>query len=142
MVVASLLLPVVASRSCERLEDPTCFTNWPAQPHNWTTYSLTNDSRNANDVRRRLDEWSPLEAIPSCWPYAAEFLCRLYKPECDQATGLARLPCHELCVATKQHCAVVEQLRSWPSFTDCSRFPTCANVVEVSVVVVSRCVIE
>lgn len=128
MLVASLLVPPGSFHVCEHLSDPVCFSGWPELRHNWTTFLLTDDSTTSGDVRRRLDEWSQLRTIASCWPYAAEFLCSLYKPECDRETGSVRRPCNELCVATKRHCAVVEQFRSWPSFTDCSLFPACGNV--------------
>jgi hypothetical protein len=128
MLVASLLLRLAHSETCEPLSDPICFQELPQLAHNWTSFSLTNDSQTTTDVRNRLDEWARLSAISSCWSHASGFLCDLYKPECDSQTGHIRLPCKERCVEMKKYCDdVVERHESWPSFTDCSLFPTCDN---------------
>ena len=128
MLLASLLVRLGYSKTCERLSDPVCFPGLPTLAYNWTAFSLADDSLTTDDVRDRLDQWYGLSAVPSCWNHAANFLCKLYKPECDNQTGSVRLPCRERCLEMKEYCGVVEQTRPWPTFTNCSLFPSCGNV--------------
>lgn len=113
--------------TCEPIQDRTCFGK--PLDYRYTTTELAEDSKNQEEIKKRLNEWYGLRFLPKCWQVLQPFLCDVYKPNC--VNGTAEPPCRDQCLATRKPCSVVETFRKdnpgWPDFLNCERFPANCN---------------
>lgn len=113
-----------ANYTCEILKDRTCLGSM--LDYNLTTVELVTDSRNQEEVNRKLEEWEGLKFLPKCWSVLQPLLCQVYKPRCQNSS--VKKPCRKQCEATREPCSVVERYnKEWPEFLKCEQFPKESN---------------
>lgn len=88
--------------------------------HPFTTFALVQESENwtTSDVLHKLQQWSGLRQVPTCWEKILPLLCALYTPNC--VNGSVEKPGRGMCEVTRGPCEIVEIRQGWPNFLNCS----------------------
>ncbi|XP_077501495.1 uncharacterized protein LOC144112552 isoform X2 [Amblyomma americanum] len=109
-------------RQAELLCEPLTLDHCRASlPYNSTAYPNAVGHATARDVYRDLVAYRQL-ADSECHPLAAELVCRLLQPQCDDAERRVVLPCREFCQEFWSSCQQQMPL-AIAGHIDCGRLP-------------------